>query len=89
MEDYPRNLEEFVAKFQSEDDCIDYIMQLRWPNGFVSPRCQCGKAWKTSRNLMHCAQCGHQTSITAETLFQNTRKPLRLWCHVMWWVMSQ
>jgi len=38
---------------------------------------------------MACADCGRQTSITAGTLFQGTRKPLRLWFHVMWWIMSQ
>lgn len=88
-EDYPKTFEEFIDRFQSEDDCIDYIKRLRWPNGFVCPRCRCAKAWKTSRYLMHCAQCGHQTSITAGTLFQKTRKPLRIWFHVMWWMMSQ
>lgn len=88
-EDYPKTFEEFIDRFQSEDDCIDYIKRLRWPNGFVCPRCQCAKAWKTSRYLMHCARCGHQTSITAGTLFQKTRKPLRIWFHVMWWMMSQ
>lgn len=88
-EDYPRTFEEFVSRFQSEDDCIDYIARLRWPDGFVCPRCQCSKAWKTSRYLMHCAHCGHQTSITAGTLFQKTRKPLRLWFHVVWWMMCQ
>jgi len=88
-EDYPRNLEEFIERFATEDDCIDYITSLRWPSGFICPRCQSTKAWKTNRNLMHCANCGRQTSITAGTLFQDTRKPLRLWFHVMWWVMSQ
>src|SRR4030043_1806215 len=89
MEDYPKNFWEFVTRFQREEDCIDYIIKLRWPNGFICPVCRGSKAWKTSRNLIHCVQCGHQTSITAGTLFHNTRKPLRLWFHVMWWVMSQ
>ena len=38
---------------------------------------------------MHCSNCGHQTSITAGTVFQGTRKPLRLWFNVIWWIMSQ
>jgi len=38
---------------------------------------------------MHCSICGHQASITSGTLFQDTRKPLRLWFHVMWMVVSQ
>jgi len=27
--------------------------------------------------------------MTAGTIFEKTRKPLRLWFHIMWWVMSQ
>lgn len=88
-ENYPKNYEEFIDRFQTEEDCFNYIAQIRWPNGFVCPSCQCSKAWKTSRNLLHCSNCGHQTSITAGTVFQDTRKPLRLWFHVMWWVISQ
>ena len=30
-----------------------------------------------------CASCGHQVSLTAGTVFQGTRKPLRLWFRVM------
>ena len=88
-EDYPKTFQEFINRFQSEDDCIEYIKQLRWPNGCKCPRCQFTKAWRTNRYLMHCARCGLQTSITAGTLFQKTRKPLRIWFHVMWWMMSQ
>ncbi|MCP4717004.1 MAG: IS1595 family transposase [Deltaproteobacteria bacterium] len=88
-EDYPKTFEEFIDKFQTEEDCIKYIIELRWPKGFVCPKCKSSNAWKTSRNLMHCANCRHQTSITAGTLFHNTRKPLRLWFYVMWFVMSQ
>lgn len=89
QEDYPKNFEEFIVRFTTEDDCNDYIVSLRWPNGFICPRCQSTKAWKTERKLIHCAKCNRQTSITAGTLFQDTRKPLRLWFHVMWWIMSQ
>lgn len=38
---------------------------------------------------MHCKKCGHQVSITARTIFQGTRSPLRLWFQAMWWVTSQ
>lgn len=33
--------------------------------------------------LDECASCGHQVSITAGTVFENTRKPLRLWFRVI------
>lgn len=39
--------------------------------------------------LFHCAGCGQQTSVTAGTVFQGTRKPLVMWFLAMWWVTSQ
>jgi len=84
-----RTLRNSSQKFVTEEDCYAYIKGMRWPRGFVCPRCQSKEAWGTQRNLLHCVNCGRQTSITAGTIFQGTRKPLRLWFHVMWWIMSQ
>ena len=88
MDDYPRTVPEFEARFATEDACRVYLSRLRWPDGF---RCRCGeaKAWWTARGLWQCAACGAQTSVTAGTVFQDTRKPLRLWFHAMWWVTGQ
>src|SRR2546425_7344063 len=38
---------------------------------------------------MHCKGCGHQSSITAGTIFHGTRSPLRQWFQAMWWVTAQ
>ena len=37
---------------------------------------------------MQCAACGRQTSVTAGTVFQDTRTPLTTWFRAMWWVTS-
>jgi len=89
MEDYPRTLMEFESRFHTEQACWDYLVQVRWPEGFVCPNCASCKAWQTQRSLFHCAECGRQVSVTAGTVFQGTRKPLQLWFHAMWWVTSQ
>jgi transposase-like protein/Zn ribbon nucleic-acid-binding protein len=89
MEDYPRTLMEFESRFASEDACAEYLVQLRWPAGFVCPSCNGRKAWRTDRLLFHCAGCGHQVSVTAGTVFQGTRKPLPMWFRAIWWVTSQ
>jgi len=34
MEDYPQNLKEFDVRFRSEEACREYLLQLRWPDGF-------------------------------------------------------
>jgi len=89
MEDYPRNLLEFEARFGNEAACREYLFRLRWPKGFRCPRCGSSKAWRLRSILLQCADCGYQTSVTAGTIFQDTRKPLMLWFRAMWWVTSQ
>lgn len=89
MEDYPRNLMEFEVRFSSEEACLEYVAKLRWPDGFRCPRCDHNKAWITKRKLYHCVQCSHETSVTAGTIFQDTRKPLQLWFRAIWYVISQ
>lgn len=89
MEHYPRTLREFQHWFGSEDACRAYLVHLRWPDGFRCPRCQHEKAWLTRRQVYHCQHCGGQTSVTAGTIFQDTRKPLRLWFEAIWYLVNQ
>ena len=39
--------------------------------------------------LFRCCACRRQTSATAGTIFQDTRKPLVTWFRAMWYVTSQ
>ncbi len=89
MEDYPRNLAEFEARFATEQAGREYLCQLRWPEGFRCPRCGHDKAWAVRTALLECAGCGHQASPTAGTIFQDTRQPLQSWFRAMWWLTSQ
>jgi len=85
MEDYPRTQAEFEARFATEAACRAYLAQLRWPQGFRCPKCGGVKAWPVG-GLWQCAACGRQTSVTAGTIFQDTRTPLTTWFRAMWWV---
>jgi len=89
MEDYPKNIIEFEKRFNSEQECRKYLIKLRWPNGYICPSCSHNKAWETNRGLYHCSKCGYESSITAGTIFQDTRKPLRLWFRAIWHVTNQ
>ena len=88
MDDYPRNRGEFEARFSTETSW-EYLVKLRWPDGFRCPRCGGRKSWPVRRILLQCAGCGYQSSVTARTIFQDTRKPLTLWFRAMWAVTSQ
>lgn len=89
MSDYPTTVLELRDQFADEAACRQYLAKLRWPEGFVCPRCQNPKAWLTARGLYHCQQCDHQTSVTAGTLFADTNLPLRMWFEAIWHVTNQ
>src|SRR6266849_10121971 len=89
VEDYPRDLAEFEARFSTEAACREYLVRLRWPDGFRCPRCGGRKDWPVRGLLRQCAGCGYQSSVTAGTIFQDTRKPLTVWFRAMWAVTSQ
>lgn len=87
--DYPRDRLEFDTFFPDEDSCLTYLERLRWPNGFVCPRCD-GKRtpWRSSRGLLVCPACQGQTSVLAGTIFHRTRTPLRTWFLAAWEITS-
>ncbi len=89
MDEFPKTILEFREAFATEEACRAYLKKLRWPNGFVCPRCQQTKIWKMRRAIYWCRNCGCQASLTAGTLFNDTRKPLRLWFEALWYVVNQ
>lgn len=89
FEKYPKDFQEFITQFKCEDDCWNYVFEMRWPNGFVCPKCSNSKYWLTEQKIIHCSSCGTQTSVTSGTIFHGTRKPLLIWFHIMWWVVAQ
>ena len=88
-EDYPRTLMQLERRFSTEEACRQYLFALRWPEGFVCPRCRGKVAWATRRSLWLCASCRYELSVTAGTIFQDTHLPLVTWFRAMWHVTSQ
>lgn len=86
---FPKSVVDLDRMFPDEDACRDYLEKLRWPCGFVCPHCQGLESWQASRGRHICGACRYQGTATAGTIFQDTRKPLRLWFHAIWQVVSQ
>ena len=86
---YPETLLEFERWFRTEDDCRDYVVKLRWPEGFQCSRCGHGQAWERGRRILRCGRCRKDTYVTAGTIFQDSHLPLRLWFRAIWWFTNQ
>ena len=89
MEDFPRTLLELEQRFATDQACRQYLVSLRWPEGFICPRCAGRKAWPTRQGLWTCAACQHQASVTAGTIFQDTHLSLTVWFRAIWLGTSQ
>jgi transposase-like protein len=85
----PVSITEFQDRFRTDDDCLAEIVRKRWPSGFSCPHCastHCSKLSK--RRAFQCNQCKKQTSITAGTIFEKTRIPLRNWFIMMYLIAN-
>ena len=70
---------EYQEQFSDEEDCFEYLFKLRWPNGFVCPKCGGSEYYMIYKHKrFQCKQCRHQTSVTAGTVFHRSHQPLRV-----------
>lgn len=88
--DYPQTWNEFLEWFSDEEACLAFLEGLRWPDGYTCPRCAWkGEAYRATRTRLMCPACQHQSSVTAGTIFDKTRKPLRTWLAAAWYLTNQ
>lgn len=80
---------DWLAEEPSEADCREYLRQLRWPDGFICPRCAGRTGWPIRDGwLIECSRCGHQASLAAGTIFAGSKMPITHWFRVAW-VMAE
>lgn len=76
-------------QFNTEQDCLNHLKQLKWPNGFACPRCAHDKGTELHcRQLTECDRCHKQTSITSGTLFHSSNLPLLKWFWALYFIGS-
>lgn len=89
MSDYPETVREFRAWFPDDAACRAYLERIRWPDGPRCPRCAQAQVWNMKPPFYRCVDCRHDFSVTAGTIFADTRLPLTLWFEALWYVVNQ
>lgn len=87
--EYPETMQEFMDQFPTDAACRAYIAKLRWSEQPVCPHCGGQELWTVRRGVFQCKKCRRDISITAGTVFGDSRIPLRLWFQALWLVVSQ
>lgn len=74
------SLVEWQERFRTEEACLEALFKVRWPDGFICPKCGNRKYSKIrTRHLYQCSNCFYQASITSGTIFHSTNLPLVKW----------
>src|SRR3954451_12952219 len=71
---------EFRERFGTEEACRTALFAMRWREGLTCPACG-GRGFcaLTTRKVFQCNRCKKQVSLTAGTVFQDTKLPLTTW----------
>ena len=80
---------QFRETYGTGEKCRAVVEKLRWPTGFVCPRCGGAEGkWLSTRPKIQCRACRHQVSLTAGTVFHATKLPLTSWFLAMWLIAT-
>jgi transposase-like protein len=86
---YPVDQMVFEEMFNTEKDCIDYLVLARWPHGFECPVCGSIRSWKKIKGRFECIDYHTETTVINGTIFHKSTKPLLISFRVIWWMVAQ
>jgi len=83
----PKTLQQAIVYFADPDNCLNYLIARRWPNGVTCPRCGSDKVtFMASRRVWQC-KTRHpksQFSVKVGTIFEDSPIGLDKWLCAMW-----
>jgi hypothetical protein len=79
------NLAYISDRFPTDDDCLEEIKRLRFPEGIICNKCNMNtKHYKIiKRKAYACSFCRNQMYPLKGTVFEKTTTPLRIWFYAM------
>lgn len=74
-----KSIIDLVKNFDTEQKCIDYLTQLRWVDGIVSPFDETSVIYICKGNKYKCKNTGKYFNVRTGTMFDDTKMPLQKW----------
>ena len=78
---------EFQKRFPTELTALNFIVSIKYANGYHCPKCGCIHKGIYRSNvrakILHCNNCNSEFLILAGTIFENTHLDLRMWLYAM------
>ncbi|MDR2039517.1 MAG: IS1595 family transposase, partial [Bacteroidales bacterium] len=82
------SLLDLLDALPDERSCIEYLENLRWKDGVVSPFDRTSKVYKLSNHKYMCKNTQNKFNVKTSTIFENTKLPLRKWFTAIWLILS-
>jgi transposase-like protein len=68
----------FISRFKTEEDCLEYLYNLKFSNGFTCSKCNNTTSYKGVKPFTQvCRSCRHTESATSNTLFHKVKFGLK------------
>jgi transposase-like protein len=87
----PKTLQEAILYFASKDNCRDYLVARRWPNGVACPRCGSQNViFLPKYDRWHCREkhTAPQFTLKTGTIMEDSPVGLDKWLTAMWMIVN-
>ncbi|MCL1668978.1 IS1595 family transposase [Elizabethkingia ursingii] len=74
-----KSILDLIRAFPDEQTCINYLEQLRWKDGVVSPFDSTSKVYKCKDNKYRCKNTGKYFNVRTNTIFEGSKISLQNW----------
>jgi transposase-like protein len=87
----PRTLQQAIIHFADPDNCLNFMVERRWPNGVECPTCGSKEVrFISTRRLWECKSQHSKRQFSAKigTIFEDSALPLDKWLIAIWMVAN-
>lgn len=85
------SMTEFIKQYGTQSKCEKILEKMRWPQGFVCPKCESQShciVWHGRVKTFQCHRCHSQVTLTSGTIFHSSKLSLVIWMQAMY-LMAQ
>jgi transposase-like protein len=83
--EFPRTLQQAIIYFSDAENCVNFLSQLRWPDGVECPICTGREvSYLSTRRLWKCKACKKQFSVKVGSLMEDSPIGLDKWLAAIW-----
>jgi transposase-like protein len=87
----PKTLQQAIVYYSNPDNCLKFMVGMRWPNGVECPTCgRKDVRFLKNQRKWQCKSVHHhrQFSVKVGTIFEDSALPLDKWLVAMWMIAN-